>query len=949
MITFLRNKLWGSKWLVLCLIIGNVLLVGIVSGTPIYITATMQRVFLQELRTEAYERNTFPASMQLRFWFNSVAQEDLILYYQATNSDVFPWVASSLGIPIIETIHSYAAVNWPALPVTPREYPPLTRNVSMLGAEFFENNVRITHGRLPSHELVDGNVIEAIAHEVTLSIVPHIYDDLMVFPHKDNLYFRIVGVFDIPEEAEAYWSLLPFNFRTATFLVSDTLMYERFVLNYQSVYNMFLYRTALLDFTAMHVLYIDHYLETIAQLTAMLNDSPRRVWAFTQNFERTLEWSITHDTDLGLTMWILQIHVFIMLALYIYMVSRQILQIDTNDISVLRSRGASRRQILQLYVMQGIFIAAVSFPLGIALGVGLCHILGLSNGFLELVQRESLDVVITNQALLYGAGALFLSFLTMFIPVISFSRVDVVENKLTKRNKPLKPFWQRYFLDILLFCLSLYGLYTFGNQQELLSAALLAESPGVDPLLYLSSSLFVVGTGLLCLRIFPYLMKLVFLIGRSFWSPSLYVSMLKIIRSTGEEKFIMLFLIFSVSIGIYNAQVARTINLNNEHLVRYIGGSDIIFREPFESNAPPPYMPGDTPLPARRLYFEPRDFSVFQNFDEVIAATPVIQRRGELRFRTRIASDMQIMSIDTKSFGETVWFRDDLLNIHINYFLNALAMRPNGVLLSDNFRTALEFEVGDTVLITEETVLRDDSNQGQFVIVGFVDYWPNFAPVQRTRLSTGEIVEVPMYLAVLNKGYTTMHWGLRPYQVWMRTNTPSSLFLRDFIYENRIFPVEFYDANAALAAVMNDPIVQGTNGVLTVGFIVILLVCFFGFLIYWILSIRSRILQFGIFRAMGMGMRSIINLLINEQIFITFTALAIGAVVGEAASRLFVPLIQIAYTAAQQVIPILIIVEMQDIMNIFTTLGVTILFCMIILTWYISKIKIDQALKLGED
>ena len=42
----------------------------------------------------------------------------------------------------------------------------------------------------------------------------------------------------------------------------------------------------------------------------------------------------------------------------------------------------------------------------------------------------------------------------------------------------------------------------------------------------------------------------------------------------------------------------------------------------------------------------------------------------------------------------------------------------------------------------------------------------------------------------------------------------------------------------------NDPVLQGTNGILTVGFIVVLLLCTVGFLIYWILSIQSRALLF---------------------------------------------------------------------------------------------------------
>ena len=60
----------------------------------------------------------------------------------------------------------------------------------------------------------------------------------------------------------------------------------------------------------------------------------------------------------------------------------------------------------------------------------------------------------------------------------------------------------------------------------------------------------------------------------------------------------------------------------------------------------------------------------------------------------------------------------------------------------------------------------------------------------------------------------------------------------------------------------------------------VLLLCATGFLIYWILSIQSRALQFGIFRAMGMSLREILSMLINEQLFISVSSIAVGAGIG---------------------------------------------------------------------
>lgn len=74
----------------------------------------------------------------------------------------------------------------------------------------------------------------------------------------------------------------------------------------------------------------------------------------------------------------------------------------------------------------------------------------------------------------------------------------------------------------------------------------------------------------------------------------------------------------------------------------------------------------------------------------------------------------------------------------------------------------------------------------------------------------------------------------------------------------------------------SDPVFQGTNSILTAGFIIVLLLCCR--ISYWILSIQSRELQFAYFRTMGMSMREILYMLINEQLLIS--GMSIGAGVG---------------------------------------------------------------------
>ena len=70
-----------------------------------------------------------------------------------------------------------------------------------------------------------------------------------------------------------------------------------------------------------------------------------------------------------------------------------------------------------------------------------------------------------------------------------------------------------------------------------------------------------------------------------------------------------------------------------------------------------------------------------------------------------------------------------------------------------------------------------------------------------------------------------------------------------------------YYTDQELVKMKNDALLQGMNGMLTLGFIASMLISLLGFLIYWIISIQNRTLMFGILRAMGMSLAKVIGCL----------------------------------------------------------------------------------------
>jgi putative ABC transport system permease protein len=936
--------MWKRRWLILCLLTGNILLVGTVSATFMYNTATMTRLMQREMARLQVDYNTFPARLEFNYPFNQMAEHTRVPGYIANRDRWLPMVLEDVGIPVYRQLNIYNMGRWTFSPVPARDSAPRIRAPHLLGIEGFYSLINITHGRLPEPQLINGNIIEAIASDIALANLDMLLGETLIATdvHVDSdieLFINIVGIYEIAEGSELVWTTL----RTAhniTLLIDPQIVHDRFIPYYHWDYRLTARRLFALDFNAMTSTQTDHYLQMLAYWTGQFGAS------LTENISATIYRHTEQANQLSITLLVLQLPMFIMLALFIYMVSRQILALEQNDISVIKSRGAGRGQILGLYIMQGLIIAAMALPVGLVLGAGICRMLGAANGFMELVARAPLAIELTPLVFITSGVALFFAFLVMLVPVIRFSKVTIVSHKRTKSELPKKPLWQRYFLDILLLGASIYVAWNFTRFGDAMADLATAER-SFDPLLLMGSSMFIIGAGLFCLRIFPFIVRGIYLLGKRFWSPSVYASFIKVIRSAGEEGFIMIFLVFTLAVGIFSAQSARTLNLNYDHEIRYNIGADIVFAERWRDNTGTNPATGMRELPEGRthLYTEP-SVERFANFSEVEAFTRVMRRSVPILSRG-VSVDVNLMAIETNTFGETIWFRDDLLQIHINYYLNALAARSDGVILSANMRE-FGLEVGDVFRVTQDHPFRPTIHT-PLVIIGFVEHWPSFNATTLRRGAPGTYFEEVQFLAVANLAYITSAWGVHPYQIWINTNGASGSFFYEFVTTNRIAHTVLYSAPSSLVQMRNSPIVQGTNGVLTINFLITLFICFSGFLIYWVLSIRSRVLQFGIFRAMGMTMGSIIRLLVNEQIFITLTALGIGAIVGEVAARLFVPIIQLSYSAATRSIPLLIVVEARDYTNLYIVMGAMIVLCLCILFGLVARMRVAQVLKLGED
>jgi len=937
MLRFVIRKMLSKKWMILALLIGNILLISIASGNPMYTHAVFQRTITKNLETYLNTKNAYPGLIN----FKIKSQTDELSKVRE-HEQVVAGMPEAFGVNALYTIGHYStikAVGELEVPRDDAEDPRLT--VGSLTD--LEQHIELVAGRMYSDQPGEDGVIDAILSEKAIITQNLMLDDVVTFPRVldpdgEPLKIRVAGVFTNSSDEDLYWVRTPSSYHDTLFISQEA--FEQRFLNAEELpwlVNATWY--VLLDYTEIRG-------ENVQQMLDVANEYRRQhngnaVRGYNDHFSDIFTQYIKTTQKVQVTLWVLQVPIFVLLAAFIFMVSRQMLEIEQSEIAVIKSRGAGKMQIFGIYLIQSMLVSAIAFAAGIPLGMYLCQVLGSANAFLEFVRRSALPMEVTDEALLYAGAASLLSICAMVLPALRYAKTGIVGAKRQKHRKTTTPMWQKLGLDIILLLVALYGLYSFNGQKEILSARVL-EGASLDPLLFLSSSLFMIGSGLLAVRVVPLVVWCVYRLFRRWWSPAMYASFLHVLRTRSSQSFIMVFLIMTIALGVFNAQAARTINQNAEDNLSYIIGADVVLQEKWDSTETTDES--GSPTGDAVVYYEP-DFGRFEALEGAEAITRVYVTNGVSVSAGAGANikNIQLMGIHTKEFGEVAWYKDSLSDVHWYHYLNAMAQNSRAVLVSRNFAEKHGFELGDSITYRNKN---NDSARG--IIYGFVDYFPGWAPVSYAKAANGLYEETDNYLIVAHLQQVQSSWGVMPYQVWVK-NKDSSAYLYDFAENGSKGFSTFKDVNAEMVEKKNDPILQGTNGILTVGFIVVLLLCSVGFLIFWILSIQSRSLLFGIFRAMGMTMREVFTMLINEQVFISGVSIAVGALVGHLTSQLYMPLIQLAYAASDNALPLELISHSTDTIRLFAVIGMVMLVCMVILGVLISRMKIAQALKLGED
>jgi len=191
--------------------------------------------------------------------------------------------------------------------------------------------------------------------------------------------------------------------------------------------------------------------------------------------------------------------------------------------------------------------------------------------------------------------------------------------------------------------------------------------------------------------------------------------------------------------------------------------------------------------------------------------------------------------------------------------------------------------------------------------------------------------------------------GEQPYDVWIKT-VPGADF-EQVVSDLREYEITVMDYQAAptrIADELRRPERQGLFGVLSVGFLASALLTVLGFLLYALFSFRRRFIELGTLRAIGLSTKQLAIFLTCELAFLILLGLGAGTAIGALISDLFIPYFQVGSGPTANIPPFTVDIAWFAVTRLYILFGALFLVAFIVLIVLLLRMKVFQAIKLGE-
>jgi ABC-type multidrug transport system fused ATPase/permease subunit len=357
-------------------------------------------------------------------------------------------------------------------------------------------------------------------------------------------------------------------------------------------------------------------------------------------------------TRIPLLVLVLQISAIVLY--YLFMVSTMLVERQSSEIALLKSRGATTRQVMHIYLLEGFVIALIAVALGPPLAAGVISVLGKTPAFSGLSGGDYLSVRLTASAYLWAVSGALLAYATLLWPAYQATKKTMVQQRTASARPPKEPAFTRYYLDLVLVAIAALLFYQLNRRGGVVTERLFGDQ-SADPLLLLTPAFFILTVGIVFLRLFPLALRLLAWAVARTHGTAVLIGMWQLVRNPTHYSRLVLLLMLATAVGMFAASFGATVKQSYEDRAAYEAGA------PIRLSA---MRRVDVPGPNQLRAMVEREMGA----TSVSIATRVDGSHGGILDRT----GFRLLGIEPETFGQVGYFRDDFAGPTLDSILQRL-------------------------------------------------------------------------------------------------------------------------------------------------------------------------------------------------------------------------------------------------------------------------------------
>ncbi len=345
---------------------------------------------------------------------------------------------------------------------------------------------------------------------------------------------------------------------------------------------------------------------------------------------------------------------------YVVLVASMLVDKRSEEIAMLRSRGASVMQVVATGAVEACILALGSAAVAPFLAAAAIALLGKTGTFEQVSGGKTLPFVVLPQAFAFALAGAMLAVFAVLIPTFFAARRGIVQY-LQGAARPGTSLLQRYYIDVGLAGLAALTLWEL-NQRGSVFDPRSVGGWSADPLLLLSPLVLIAAIGALMFRVLPLVLGLISRLMSLTSGPGVTLGLWQLTRSPSRYTQLALLVVMAGAVGTFAATYGETTDRSQEDRALFEAGVDLRITSLAR-------LQGSTPTEIA---------TALESVDGVEEAAAAYRGSLTLGPLPGFGTAVPVLGIDPRKAADLVWFREDFASEDETALLRRIIGSPTG-------------------------------------------------------------------------------------------------------------------------------------------------------------------------------------------------------------------------------------------------------------------------------